>query len=194
MKMKKKAPTKNQVDTLCSKYVEVARCRAIVSEQYTRQLEPLEQDIIRMVDDFGQAPKNAERSKELLGELYRALVTRGISTKVDENKVTELIRLLKKYSSSQMFHRLFSVEFVHRPKPDAELFLAQIEDTRLKRELRAAFMACFELKPQNPRVKVEELEQTKPAPAGTVFTGTTVAGTATPKIRVTVKHGKGARA
>lgn len=159
--MKKNAPTATQIDVVLAKHASIAK----MITEYESKLEPLELEIIGLVDRFGSSPKNAERSKELAGEIYRALVTRGISVKVCEKRITKFRADLKKAGASHFFRHLFTEEVSHKINPGAALFLAKLPDGNVKNRVRAGFMAAQELKEQNPRLKVSEVEKKKEASA-----------------------------
>jgi hypothetical protein len=156
------APMSDQVDALLAKYDSIKKMIA----EYEAALEPVELEVIGLVERFGWTPKNAERSKEFRGEIYRALVSRGISVKLDERKITQLRAVLKKSGASHFFRKLFTEEISHKLNPGAALFLAKLPAGGVATRIRGTFMSCQELKEQNPRVKVEEIAKKKAAKTG----------------------------
>jgi hypothetical protein len=161
--MKKMPLTPDQLDAKLAHYKTTEK----MMKEYAEKLEPLALEIVGLVDRYGATPKNAARSKELAAEIYRALITRSITSKIDEKKVADFKKWLGfKSAGAAIFKQLFATEVVHTIQPGAALFLARLESQKAApRGLRSKFMGCQKLKIQNPRLKVEEIEKEKAAAA-----------------------------
>lgn len=128
------------------------------------QIDEAKAKLLQMVEQHGVVPSKAEKSKRVVGDLYRVTATYGTSTSVDAQGAERLmLAMIEAGMDKKLAQELFASLFVFSPKyalaGSALKVIAGKLPKGAPRNLRHLFGQAVSVTPKSPSLKVEEKEK-----------------------------------
>jgi hypothetical protein len=151
-------PSPEQIDGHIADY-EAAKAEA---EKAKERVQDAKKIIVFLADNFGHRAQGAEQSVRLAGVRNAALVTRGSTVVIDEAALLELKLAVDPLPG--IFELLFAAQTTHKLLKGARTALLSLCIPKRKHEkLLSLFGKCFDVKTNEPSLKVEVIKPEKPA-------------------------------
>lgn len=145
--MKKKATANTNLDALLNARNE--RLIDILAGGYLKclaEIEDRKQQLLRVCRKEGFTPKDAPKTKMLVGELYEVLASRATRTDVDQKKVWDVRARFKARRHPETIYRFFETETIHSLREDWEQGLIARARGFSASRLRDLVTSCLRVK------------------------------------------------
>ena len=153
-------PTPDGIDQAIADYELAVRTAKV----YQDAADGLKNQLILLVDAFGQVPPHAEQSKRLEGRRNSATITRGTTVTVNEPGVAELACYLSDEGLFDLFPRFFVPQTRHTLVEGATDVLKSVKlARRVEEKIASLFGRSILVKSKAPSLKVETIQPEKPA-------------------------------
>ena len=155
-----KPPTPDEIDAAIVEYESAQRLVKAAQET----ADGVKQRLIFLVDHFGEMPAQATASHRLAGRHNEAVVTRGVTTTVNEPAVADFEEYLESKGRLELFARFFAVETKHSIVSGAVDVLKTIQLPKMIEEkLFQLYGRTITVKTKSPSLKVSIITPEKPA-------------------------------
>lgn len=145
----------SEFDRDCNNYVQWKQLERDAKEK----ADKIKARIMDAVEQHGQVPTNAEKSRRVEGRRYVATVTTGTAIEIDDQRCTDLELLLSRARKSNLFSQMFArrSEFTLVKGAD-QVIRTTAWPKKFRDEITSLYAACFRPKTKTPSLEVVSVE------------------------------------
>ena len=153
-------PTPDMIDDVAGRYE-----GAKLSVAYEKdRLAKIEEEAIKLVQEWGIVPPNAEKSRRLNGRLAELTVTKSDVLTINDERVETLKDALEANGHGEYFAKLFALRSKWEVVEGAESALkSESLPKRLAEKVLNLWGRCISVKAKKPSLKVVIADPAKPA-------------------------------
>ena len=155
-------PTPEDVDTKIALYEEAKRNYKAAK----KVMDDAEEVVVQLADKWGHPAPGAERSTRLEGKRNEATVTRGTTIVINETAVAAFRAFLFGNKLEGLFPKFFAAETKHKLVKGARDVVKGVQlAQRVEEKLASLFGRAFDVKTNEPSLKVKTITPEKPVRA-----------------------------
>ena len=153
-------PTPDMIDDVAGRYEGATRSVAYEKDR----LAKIQEEAIKLVQEWGIVPPNAEKSRRLNGRLAELTVTKSDVLTINDERVETLKDALEANGHGEYFSKLFALRSKYEVVEGAESALkSESLPKRLAEKVLNLWGRCISVKAKKPSLKVTIADPAKPA-------------------------------